>query len=213
MASRWDVVAGRALVLGGSPAALPAAALISFFKKNTQHGVIWRCPMMEMSGSTLPVASGQTSSRLSCAGVAGAGWQPLTRPRALPVPGCGADTVKAPVGLRSRAARHATSGAKLAESGCESGRAGSAASLGAAASRGTGGSASPLLPDAFSQGRRGNGVGTGTCCLCLRLSRLHCTGTASRNLQSLQLCWQLGLFLFFFFCLLTAHLCWNTGAR
>lgn len=154
--------------------------------------------MMETSGSMLPAASRRASSRLSCAGVAGAGWQPLTCPRVLPVRGCGTDMVKAPVGLGSRAARHATSGAKLAESGCESGRAGSAASLGAAASRGTGGSASPLLPDAFSQGRRGNGVGTGTCCLRLRLSRLHCTGTASRNLQSLQLCWQLGFFLFFF---------------
>lgn len=113
--------------------------------------------MMETSGSVLPAASGRASSRLSCVGVAGAGWQPLTCPRVLPVPGCGTDMVKAPVGLGSRAARHATSGAKLAESGCESGRAGSAASLGAAASRGTGGSASPRCQMPFP--RDGEGMG------------------------------------------------------
>lgn len=52
----------------------------------------------------------------------------------------------APTRLRHRRDREpaaATGGAKLAESGCESGRDGSAASLGAVASRGAGGSASP----------------------------------------------------------------------
>lgn len=40
VASRWAVVARRAPLLGGSPAASPVAALISFFKQNTQRVVI-----------------------------------------------------------------------------------------------------------------------------------------------------------------------------
>lgn len=162
---------------------------------------------METSISRLPPATRRASSRLSCAGVAGAGWQPLACPRTLPVLGCGADTVKAPAGsgagLHATAARHR--GAKLAESGCKSGRDGSAASLGAAASRGAEGSVSPPPPDTSSQGQSRNGVGTSTHCVCLRLSQLLGTGVTFRNLQSLQLCWQLG-FLSHLFCLLTAHL-------
>lgn len=68
----------------------------------------------------------------------------------------------APTRLKHRRDREpaaATGGAKLAESGCESGRDGSAASLGAVASRGRGGLGFPLRQAPFSRGRSGNGVG------------------------------------------------------
>lgn len=97
----------------------------------------------------------------SCAGVAGGGWQPLARPRGLlvPVPGCGADTVKAPAGSGRQAARHSCTEPNLPSQDVRAAGTGLCSIPGCCRVPWCGGLG-------CSRGRNGNGVGTGTRCVC-----------------------------------------------
>lgn len=141
-------------MLGGSPAASPPDTLILFFKKGTRRDL-------------KAASAGRASSCLSCAG-----WQPLARPRVLPVPGCGADTVKAPAGSEPGCTPRCTPPAEPNLPSQDVRAAGTALQHPwCCRIPGAGGSASPPPPDTFSQGHR-DGVGTAravfasSCCSC-----------------------------------------------